>query len=226
MCGRFVQQQAGVIPARFGASAPPVVEPLLRPRYNIAPAQAVAVVVEPQAGERQVIAATWGLPPRRTGGGGKAFVMFNARAETLLERAGFRRLLPVGRCLVPSDGFYAWERVGQGKFPWLYRLREPGLFAFAGLCDRWQDAAGREVAACTIITTTANELVLPVHERMPVILPRAAEAAWLDPRQGDPRALLPLLAPYAAGQMARTAVATTVNSGRIDDPQLIRPFAA
>jgi putative SOS response-associated peptidase YedK len=203
-----------------------MVLPLLTPRYNIAPGQAVAIIAEPLPGARQILPATWGLPPRRGGGAGRPTLIFNARAETLLARVGFRRMLAGQRCLIPADGFYLWERVGRGKFPWLYGLRDAGLFAFAGLCDRWADTAGREVVACTIITTAANELVLPVHDRMPAILPRAAEAAWLDPGQAELAAVLPYLAPYPAGQMARIAVSMAVNSGRIDDAQLILPYAA
>jgi putative SOS response-associated peptidase YedK len=225
MCGRFVQQAAGAIPARFGV-APEAVRPLLAPRYNLAPGQAVAIVIEPRPGAREVLAATWGLPPRRGGAAGRSVLLFNARAETLIERAGFRRLLPGGRCLVPADGFYLWEQVGRGKYPWLYALRDGALCAFAGLYDRWADAAGREIVACTIVTTAAILLVLPVHERMPAILPRTDEGAWLDPCQDDPAALVSRIIPYPPGEMTRAAVSTAVNSGRRDDARLVRPYAA
>lgn len=223
MCGRFVLKGAEEIPGRFAAVAPAAVQLALTPRYNVAPTQEVPIVVA-DAGERRVDLARWGLEPRFRGAA--SAVLFNARAETLLEKASFRRLVPTRRCLVPVDGFYEWERLGNRKLPWLYQVRDGELFAFAGLYDRWTDPEGREVTACTVITTTPNELVLPVHGRMPVILPREAEGAWLDPAATDPAALLPLLAPYPAGGMRRTAVSTAVNSTRVDAPHLLEPVAA
>ncbi|HET8628450.1 MAG TPA: SOS response-associated peptidase [Thermomicrobiales bacterium] len=225
MCGRFVQQYAPEIPDRFGATPTPAAQQLvLTPRYNVAPTQAVAAVLEPAAGERVVDALRWGLEPRR--GGGKAMTIFNARAETLLERPMFRRLLPSRRCLVPADGFFEWERVGGTKVPWLYRVADGAPFAFAGLYDRWTGPDGAEVVACTVLTTAPNELVAPVHNRMPVILPREVEAEWLDPGLTDPRSLLPILQSFPAARMERYAVSTAVNSSRVDDPALIRPVAA
>ena len=232
MCGRFVQQYAVDIPARFGASAPSATQLALVPRYNVAPTQQVPVVVEPERGERRVELVRWGLTPRfgKGGKGGKrgdqAPTLFNARTETLLEKATFRRLVPQRRCLVPADGFYEWEKVGGSKLPWLYRLKGAQPFAFAGLYDVWTEPDGREVTACTILTTAPNELVLPVHDRMPVILPRDLEDEWLDPDLDDPEGLLPLLGPYPAGAMERIAVSKLVNNSRLDDPRLIEPVAA
>jgi putative SOS response-associated peptidase YedK len=223
MCGRFVQQYAVDIPARFGASAPAATQLELAPRYNVAPTQQIPVVVEPGKGERHVEPARWGLTPRF---GNKALVLFNARVETLPEKASFRRLLPHRRCLVPADGFYEWEKVGGAKLPWLYRLKGAEPFAFAGLYDVWTEPDGREVTGCTILTTAPNELVLPVHDRMPVILPRDLEDDWLDPDLDDPQGLLPLLGPYPAGAMERVAVSKLVNNSRLDDPRLIEPVAA
>jgi putative SOS response-associated peptidase YedK len=223
MCGRFVQQYAGDIPARFGASAPAATQLELTPRYNVAPTQQIPVVVEPDKGARRVEPARWGLTPRF---GNTSLVLFNARVETLPEKASFRRLLPHRRCLVPADGFYEWEKVGGAKLPWLYRLKGAEPFAFAGLYDVWTEPDGREMTACTILTTAPNELVLPVHDRMPVILPRDLEDDWLDPDLDDPHGLLPLLGPYPAGAMERIAVSKLVNNSRLDDPRLIEPVAA
>ena len=226
MCGRFVQQHAIDIPARFGASVPAATQLELTPRYNVAPTQQIPVVVEPGKGERRVEPARWGLTPRFGKQGNKALVLFNARVETLPEKASFRRLLPHRRCLVPADGFYEWEKVGGAKLPWLYRLKGAEPFAFAGLYDVWTEPDGREVTGCTILTTAPNELVLPVHDRMPVILPRDLEDEWLDPDLDDPEGLLPLLGPYPAGAMERIAVSKLVNNSRLDDPRLIEPVAA
>ena len=224
MCGRFVQQNTVEIPRRFGAIATPEAQLALTPRYNVAPTQSIPVVLTAEGGERRVELARWGLTPRH--GANKAFTLFNARAETLLERASFRRLLPRQRCLVPADGFYEWEQVGNAKLPWLYRLKDGETFAFAGLYDRWQAPDGRELTACTVVTTEPNELVLPVHNRMPVILPREDEAEWLSLSVAAPESLLPLLGPYPAGRMERIAVSTAVNSSRVDKPSLLQPVAA
>lgn len=223
MCGRFVQQYAPEIPVRFDAVVAPAVQAALTPRYNVAPTQQVPVVIA-AAGERQVDLVQWGLTPRH--GAKQNFTIFNARAETLLERASFRRLLPSQRCLIPANGFYEWEQVGGTKLPWLYQLQSGETFALAGLYDRWTDEQGREVGACTVITTEPNELVLPVHNRMPVILAREIEAEWLNPHLTDPYRLLPLLAPYPAGEMRRTAVSRAVNNSRVDRPELLQPVAA
>ena len=228
MCGRFVQQHAVEIPARFGAAATPETQLALTARYNVAPTQQVPVVVEPEQGARRVDLVRWGLTPRfgsKGNKGNKALTLFNARAETLLEKASFRRLVPRQRCLIPADGFYEWEKVGGAKLPWLYRLKGGMLFAFAGLYDVWTEPDGGEVTACTVLTTAPNELVLPVHDRMPVILPRDLEDEWLNPDLTDPHHLLPLLGPYPAAEMERTAVSKLVNNSRLDDPRLIEPAA-
>lgn len=225
MCGRFVRRESEGIAERFGAAVPAATQAALTARYNVAPTQDVPIVVADGGGAARTLAvARWGLEPRFRGA--DRAVLFNARAETLEEKASFRRLLPSRRCLVPADGFYEWERLGNKKLPWLYELQGGGLFAFAGLYDRWVDAEGREMTACAIITTTPNELVLPVHGRMPVILGREAEDAWLDPALTAPEALRPLLAPYPAAEMRRVAVSPAVNSGRIDAPHLLEPIAA
>ncbi len=226
MCGRFVLQGTAALPERFDAAVTPMVQLQLTPRYNIAPTQPVAMVVEGAADGRRLEPARWGLTPKYAPKGKGAITIFNARSETLLEKAGFRRLLAGGRCLVPADGFYEWEKVGGAKLPWLYRLKGGETFAFAGLYDRWTDDEGRELNACTILTTQPNELVLPVHNRMPVILPREAEGEWLDPRVTEPGELLPLLAPYPAGRMEHVAVSRAVNNSRIDDPSLLQPVTA
>lgn len=225
MCGRLVQQEARAIPARFGATVAEEARALLRPRFNLAPGQPLAIIVESAPGERRAIAATWGLRPRVAAAGREAAI-FNLRAETLPERASYRRLLGPGRCLIPADGFYLWEQVGRRKFPWLYSLGATALFAFAGVYTRLVGPDGRERAACALLTVAANELVLPVQGRMPALLPREDEAAWLDPRRDDPAALVAQLSPYPASGMARLAVSPAVNSGRRDDARLVLPYAA
>ena len=220
MCGRFTLQQAEQLPLRFAATAAPEVAAALTPRYNIAPTLPIPIVVEERSGTRQIELAHWGLTPHRATG--KSFLAFNARAETVAERPLFRKLLPHSRCLIPGDGFIEWTKAGKARDPHFFGLADGQLFAFAGLLDRWTDGDGRPRAACTIITTAPNDLVGQVHDRMPVILPRDEEAAWLDPRLTELGDLLPLLAPYPAEGMTTWSLDRAINSSRADSPELLR----
>ncbi|CAA9589157.1 MAG: Gifsy-2 prophage protein [uncultured Thermomicrobiales bacterium] len=222
MCGRFTLRNAEQLPLRFEATAAPEIQAALAPHYNIAPTLPIPIVVERQPGERQIELANWGLTPRRTTG--KGFLAFNARAETLTERPLFRGLLPKSRCLIPGDGFIEWAKAGKERDPFYFGLDGGGLFAFAGLLDRWIDADGQPHAACAIITTAPNDLVGRIHDRMPVILPRADEASWLDPQVTAPGELLPLLAPYPGGAMTTWPLSRAINSSRTDAPELLQPI--
>lgn len=225
MCGRFVQRYAEELPERFRAVPLPGIAEQLVPRYNMAPTQRIPVVLASAGGERHLDLLRWGLTARRPPGV-KAPLVFNARAETLMEKPTFRRLLPNRRCLVPASGFYEWDKARGEKIPWLFELQDGAPFAFAGLFDRTFDEQGQEVLGCTLITTEPNELVAPVHNRMPVILPRESEAAWLDPERTDPRDITALLGPYPASEMRRLAVSRAVNDSRVDRASLIEPLSA
>lgn len=225
MCGRFVQRYAEELPERFMAIPLPGVAEQLTPRYNIAPTQRIPVVLASRDGERHIDLLRWGLTARRPPGV-KPPLLFNARAETLMEKPTFRRLLPARRCLVPASGFYEWEKAHGEKIPWLFELADGAPFAFAGLYDRVTDELGQEILACTLITTEPNELVAEVHNRMPVILPRASEASWLDPELAEPDDITALLGPYPAAGMRRVAVSRAVNDSRIDRASLIEPISA
>jgi len=152
--------------------------------------------------------------------------MINARAETLTEKPAYRGLLSRHRCLIPADGFYEWTVGSNGKKqPIHFHLPGCELFAFAGLwTSRTDDSTGELLESCTIITTRPNQLVAPVHDRMPVILPAEAEALWLDPTISKGHALS-LLQPYPAELMAAVPASTRVNSVRNDDAELLRPDA-
>ena len=148
----------------------------------------------------------------------------NARAETLLERPLFRTAVARRRCLVIGDGYYEWrEAPGQRrKQPYHIRLKDGGLFAMAGL---YTDGGEERPATCAIITTEPNEVMAPIHNRMPAILDPALEAIWTDPRVVDPAVILPCLRPYPANEMVAFPVATLVSSPRNDDPTLIQPLS-
>ncbi|MFO0928023.1 MAG: SOS response-associated peptidase [Gemmataceae bacterium] len=210
MCGRYTLiTSAGDVSATFAvADVPPLV-----PRYNVAPTQPI-LIVRQSDGARRAEQARWGLtPPWATGGR----PLINARADTVATKPAFRAAFRSRRCLVPADGFYEWETIGKKKAPNLFATG--GLFAVAGLYDHASDPA-----AC-LITTEANPLVAAVHDRMPVILPPEAWAAWLNPTT-DPAALLPLLAPYPADRMSRRNVSDAVNSARVEGPRCHEPPVA
>jgi putative SOS response-associated peptidase YedK len=219
MCGRFTSsRRREVVAERFQVAVPEGYSE----RYNLAPTQR-ALIVRERNEEREAVMARWGLLPHWAKDERIAFKMINARAETLTEKPAYRSLIGKHRCLVVADGFYEWT-VGQDgkKRPIHFQLADGGLFAFAGLWTSRADDAGELVESCTIITTRPNELVAPVHDRMPVILPSELEADWLDPGLSKEHALS-LLGPCPAAAMIASQASQLVNSVRNDDPSLLTP---
>lgn len=197
---------------------------LIVPRYNIAPTQDIPDVIT--SGGNQLVMFRWGLIPhwaREISIGSK---MINARGETLREKPSFRSSLQRRRCLIPADGFYEWKREGSTKQPYRITLKNSELFGFAGLWDSWTAPSGEVINSCTIITTSPNELLEPIHNRMPVILSPAAEEMWLDPSISDSLLLENLLKPYPAELMQAYQVSSAVNSPRNDNPECITPAAS
>ncbi|WP_228292811.1 SOS response-associated peptidase [Desulfofundulus sp. TPOSR] len=188
------------------------------PRYNIAPGQAVPVIVGEESG-RLLKAMRWGLIPHWAKDVSIGSKLINARAETVLTKPSFRDSLRYRRrCLVPADGFYEWKREGKKSTP--YRIVLPGkeVFAFAGLWDRWDSPEG-SVFSFTIITTEASESIKEIHDRMPVILSDEEEyVEWLE--TGDFNALRKILRPYE-GKLHVYPVSKLVNSPKNDMPELI-----
>jgi putative SOS response-associated peptidase YedK len=204
--------------ARFGVDAPPQD---LEARYNVAPGQLMPVVIG--NGSNHIELMRWGLVPSWAKDPKIGYRMINARAETVAEKPAFRRSLASRRCLVPATGFFEWQKHGASKTPYYIRLKDESLFAFAGLYDVWVDDEGRPLKSYTIITTAPNTLLAPVHDRMPVILPREAEAIWLNTSMRDPVALQRLLAPYDAERMELYPVSTRVNSTAHEGQDLLLP---
>jgi putative SOS response-associated peptidase YedK len=220
MCGRFaLAARPEAVAALCGLPEPPD----LFARYNVAPTQLVAVVGDGPRHGRKLALFRWGLIPSWSPDT-KGPPLINARAETVAIKPSFQELLRHRRCLIPASGFYEWAKSGGRKQPYLFRLRDGGPFAFAGLWDVWEGPAGK-VPSCAVITTAANELVAPLHDRMPVILPPDQFGLWLDRAVTDPAALLPLLKPYPAELMEAVAVNTRVNSARNEGPECIEPAA-
>ena len=218
MCGRFTLVSPFVaVTERFHAAAPPD----LRPRYNIAPGQEVLCVI--RDGENHIEPLRWGLIPFWAKDPAIGNRLINARAETVAEKPSFRSAFAKRRCLVAADGFYEWRPEGKRKVPVYIFLKSKKPFGFAGLYESWKDPGGREIRTCTIITTEANDLVRPFHDRMPVILPEGFEDRWLDPGEGSRERLQALLTPYSAGDMAAFDVTPSVNSAAHDAPDCIAP---
>lgn len=194
-------------------------------RFNVAPSQSIPVVVKESAGSDNVLAAmNWGLipvwaykvpkPPRP---------MINARAETLMEKKTFSGPLKKRRCLIPADGFYEWKGQKPNRVPVYIRLKSKELFSFAGLFENSKDKEGNPIQTCTIITTSPNELMEPIHHRMPVILSSGDEEAWLDSESVDDASALKLLHPYDTEKMEAYKVSSSVNSVKNKGSELIEP---
>jgi putative SOS response-associated peptidase YedK len=193
----------------------------LAPRYNIAPTQPVAVI--PNDGKGRLDLFTWGLIPSWAKDPSIGARLINARAETLAEKPAFRSAYKYHRCLIFSNGFYEWQaRPGmKTKVPHFIHLKSGEPFAFAGLWEHWGSPDGSEIRTAAIITTEPNELMSPIHNRMPVLLPRHAYTQWLDPTPRFPVDLKGLLVPYPAGEMEAYPVSALVNSPANDRPEII-----
>lgn len=224
MCGRFtLYHTLEELEERFAAEM--VVAEGTEARYNIAPTQDILVVT--QNGARHLQAYHWGLIPSWAKDPAIGNKMINARAETLAEKPSFRTALQRRRCLIPADGFYEWQDAPDGKkttrTPMHIRLKDGGLFAFAGLWDEWHAPAGSPLRSCTIITTAPNAVTAPIHDRMPVILRPEDESLWLDHSVTQASDLTSLLIPYSAEAMEAYAVSRQVNAPTVDDAACIRP---
>lgn len=198
--------------------------PQLAPRYNIAPSQPVAAARQNRdTQQRELVHFHWGLIPSWAKDPAIGYKMINARSETVAEKPSFRNALKYRRCLVPASGFYEWQKVGKGKQPHYIQLMDGEPFAIAGLWEHWQSADGSEIESVTLLTTSPNEVMRPLHDRMPVILHPDDYTLWLDPQTTQSDLLLPLLRPFPAEQMLAYPVSTLVNSPANDLPACILP---
>ena len=223
MCGRYVAatppdqlaELFGVTDVRAGD---------LGPRWNVAPTMDVYAVAEGSTGERRLGAFGWGLVPwfaTDPRGGAK---MINARAETVAEKPAFRRALERRRCLLPADGFYEWLRTGKERLPQLFSAGDGSVLAFAGLWEVWHpkdDPDAEPLRTCTIITTSANATMRPIHDRMPVVLPPQAWDRWLDRSPAQASELVDLLVPPPDDLLVRRPVSVRVNNVKNDGADLL-----
>ena len=217
MCGRYsLIADLGELAKRYEFDGDGLA---LKPAYNVAPTQDVLTVVGGET--RRGGFMRWGLIPWWAKNASIGSRLINARAETVSEKPAFRDALRRRRCLVLADGFYEWQRTGSVRKPMRVVMRSGEPFAFAGLWSVWRDPDGNRIPSCAIITTTANDLLRPVHDRMPVVLPRELEELWLDRSIDDPGALGSVLTPYLDDAMETYEVSTLVNSAANDGPEVI-----
>lgn len=196
-----------------------------QPRYNVAPSQAIAAIIENADGIRQLELLKWGLIPSWAKDPKIGYQMINARGETVAEKSSYRVALKKRRCLIPADGFYEWKKENtKKKTPMYIQLQSGEPFAFAGLYESWRASESEPwVKTCTIITTEPNSLMESIHDRMPVILKPQDYETWLSPKEVATVELLSLLKPYPASEMKAAQVSTLVNSPSNDSPECIQP---
>ena len=221
MCGRFsLTADVNAVQESFPWVNIP---PDLTPRYNITPTQPVAVIAND--GKNKLDYYTWGLIPSWAKDPEIGSRLINARSETLAEKPSFRSAFRRRRCLILADGFYEWQQQPQSKqkIPMYIKLTSGKPFGFAGLWEVWNSPDGSMILSCTIITTQPNDLMQPIHNRMPVILPPTTYETWLQPGDQNPVNLANLLAPYPADEMQAYPVSTLVNSPANDLPACILP---
>jgi putative SOS response-associated peptidase YedK len=221
MCGRYTlaSTNLGEVRARF-----PIGEDVeLRTRYNVAPGDEVLAVTTDRDGASRGELLRWGLVPSWAQTPDTGLKMINARVETVAERPAFRSLIERFRCLIVADGFYEWQRVPAGHKQAFHITRADGeLFAFAGLWSIWHGDGGQKLRTCTILTTAANRALAPVHDRMPIILTRPQEAAWLG-RVASPDELLSGIKGLPANEVDLRHVGPAVNDARYDGPECLAP---
>ncbi len=222
MCGRYSQLRSWSELVQIFAAMTAAPAPNALARYNIAPTQDVAVVRLGAAG-RELLPMRWGLVPAWAKDVRMGVRLINARAETAAEKPAFRAAMRARRCLIPADGFYEWQAQASGpKLPFRIAMADGASFAFAGLWERWQSPAdGQMLLSCTILTTEANAVVRPIHDRMPVILAGSDYDAWLDSTGQSAAAVQRLLGPYAAAAMEAQALGPYVNRVANDDARCL-----
>ena len=217
MCGRY-----GFVPGEDFYKRFNVVNRLerLEKHYNVTPGMRMPVII--RSSPNQVELMRWGLIPFWAKDPKIGYKMINARAEGIENKPAFRIPFRQSRCLIPTSYFFEWKRIGEDKIPYLVRLKDKGVFAFAGLFDTWKDAEGYPLKSFTIITTQPNELVGKIHDRMPVILDGEAEKVWLDTEVTSLTDLVKLLKPYQKEKMEAYPVSKLVNNPRNDSSEITK----
>ena len=229
MCGRYLLSRSPEEIARWFGTRNAL--PNFPTRYNVAPTDPVlAVRFNRKSGERSLDTLRWGLVPHWAKDLKFGARTINARAESLATTPAFRDAFAARRCLIPASGFYEWKKEGESRVPYAIVPTDEPLFAFAGLWENWRERGGGKdapwIRTCSIVTGEPNTLLAPIHDRMPVILPREAWPRWLGEEETSPQELSALLAPFSAERMRIYSVSSRVNSVKNDDAGLIEPQMA
>ena len=220
MCGRFTLTLSSEL---FAEVIGQIEAARIQPRYNIAPTQQVAVVREDAGGRRHLDFLRWGLIPPWAKDVAVGNHMINARSETVHEKPAFSHAFRFRRCLILASGFFEWRKDGGRKQPLYVHMKDGGLMVFAGLWESWKSPQGEIVESCTILTTSSNSLIRPLHDRMPVILGTSDGDIWLS-HETTREQLVPLFQPYPSELLDMYPVGPGVNSPRNDSPELIEPI--
>jgi putative SOS response-associated peptidase YedK len=219
MCGRYALDAD---PVRFAEYFQITGELDFKPSWNIAPSSPIFTITADEQAKRHLRLMRWGLIPSWAKDPALGNNLINARGESVVDKPSFRSAFKTRRCLIPASGFYEWKVDNGKKFPWYISLKSGEPMAFAGLWETWQPAAGATIESCCIITTSANALIQPIHDRMPVILDAAHWDTWLSPNIRQADHLLPMIRPYVADSIQAWPVSRDINkTGKRDDISLI-----
>lgn len=221
MCGRFAQRSD---PKRLAREFKIAEVPDVAARYNIAPTQDI-LSIRRADDDREAVFLKWGLVPSWAKDALIGAKLINARSETVTEKPSFREAFKKRRCIIPADGFYEWQRTNSKKQPYFFRMQDEHPFGFAGLWEKWKAIDGQVLETCTILTTEANEVLQPVHDRMPVILHPEDYELWLDVDMRKLDLTKELLRPYPAEEMISYPVSTAINSPHNQGASLIERMA-
>ncbi len=221
MCGRYsLEAKSKDIVEAFALSEAIAIIP----RYNIAPTQTAPVLrLDRESGACRLDVIKWGLTPRWAKG---QRPIINARSETIDQKPSFRSAFRHRRCLVPATGFFEWQKLGSAKQPFHIRLCDRGVFAFAGIWDRFESGDGGPVECFAILTTAPNRTMAPIHNRMPVILDRAAYERWLDQEVESAEPLADIMGSASDDLLEAYPVSSRVNSPAHDDAECVRPLSS
>ena len=220
MCGRFTLQAPEML-IRKAFNLRNAVQLNLQPRYNIAPSQDISIIRDAEEGHALTL-ARWGLIPHWSKEPKTKYSTINARIETVAEKPTYRTPFRSRRCLIPADGFYEWKMVNGHKIPHYIHMRKGGVFAFAGIWDRWE-GNGETLDSCSIIVMPSNEVMKPLHERMPAIIAPTHYDLWLDPRITEKDEIMGFLNSAPSGSLKYYPISPWVNLPKHNDERCIRP---
>jgi len=221
MCGRYTLYETADLAERFDVEVPEDIQS----NYNVAPSQTMPVIVDGTE-TRHIELMQWGLVPAWAKDSKIGSRLINARSESVFDKPVWRHVIRSHRCLVPANGFYEWKNGSTAqKQPYYVHPLSETLFAFAGVWDRWREPGGEVLKTYSIVTTEPNEEISTIHNRMPVILYKEEEAAWIDPTNDQPEDIAPFLHPYEDGGLELYPISQNVNSPSNNNPALLQPLS-